>query len=102
VGSYLRDHGAVVSTFYASNVEQYLFQQGDDWRHFFDNVGELPLDSTSTFIRSVFDGAVYYRGAPSFGGYMRARQMLASMLAQVTAFRTGKLVTYGDVIETSR
>jgi hypothetical protein len=33
---------------------------------------------------------------------MRARQMLASMLAQVTAFRAGKLMTYSDVIETSR
>jgi hypothetical protein len=102
VGTYLREHHAGVSAFYLSNVEQYLFQQGDDWRHFFDNVGELPLDSSSTFIRSVFDGAVYYRGAPPFGGYMRARQMLASMLAQVTAFRAGKLVTYSDVIETSR
>ncbi len=102
VGTYLRDHHAGVSAFYLSNVEQYLFQQGDDWRHFFDNVAELPLDSNSTFIRSVFDGAVYYRGAPPFGGYMRARQMLASMLAQVTAFRAGKLMTYSDVIETSR
>jgi hypothetical protein len=102
VGTYLRDHHAGVTAFYLSNVEQYLFQQGDDWRHFFDNVGELPLDSNSTFIRSVFDGAVYYRGAPPFGGYMRARQMLASMLAQVTAFRAGKLMTYSDVIETSR
>jgi hypothetical protein len=102
VGTYLREHHAGVSAFYLSNVEQYLFQQGDDWRHFFDNVGELPLDSSSTFIRSVFDGAVYYRGAPPFGGYMRARQMLASMLAQVTAFKAGKLMTYSDVIETSR
>ena len=102
VGAYLKDHHAGVTAFYLSNVEQYLFQQGDDWRHFFENVGELPLDSTSTFIRSVFDGAVYYRGAPPFGGYMRARQMLGSMLAQVAAFRAGKLVTYSDVIETSR
>jgi hypothetical protein len=102
VGTYLRDHHAGVTAFYLSNVEQYLFQQGDDWRHFFENIGELPLDSNSTFIRSVFDGAVYYRGAPPFGGYMRARQMLASMLAQVTAFRAGKLMTYSDVIETSR
>ena len=102
VGTYLKEHHAGVTAFYLSNVEQYLFQQGDDWRHFFDNVGELPLDSSSTFIRSVFDGAVYYRGAPPFGGYMRARQMLASMLAQVTAFKSGKLATYSDVIETSR
>jgi len=102
VGAYLREHNAGVTAFYLSNVEQYLFQQGDDWRRFFENVSSLPLDSTSTFIRSVFDGAVYYRGAPPFGGYMRARQMLASMLGQVTAFRAGKLMTYTDVIESSR
>jgi hypothetical protein len=104
VASYLKGHHAGVTAFYLSNVEQYLFQQGDDWRHFFENVGELPLDSSSTFIRSVFDGAVYYRGSSSssFGGYMRARQMLAPMLAQVMAFRAGRLGTYADVIETSR
>ncbi len=103
VAAYLKDHNAGVTAFYLSNVEQYLFQQGDDWRRFYDNVSSLPLDSSSTFIRSVFDGAVYYRGATSYGGgYMRARQMLASMLAQVAAFKSGKLVSYGDVIETSR
>lgn len=97
VGTYLKDHGATVTAFYLSNVEQYLFQQGDDWRRFFDNVGTLPLDSSSTFIRSVFNGGGYYGG-----GYMRARQMLASMLGQVDAFKTGKLTQYGDVIDTSR
>ena len=102
VGTYLREHHAGVTAFYLSNVEQYLFQQGDDWRRFFENVSTLPLDSSSTFIRSVFDGAVYYRGASSYGGYMRARQMLASMLAQVAAFKDGKLMTYSDVIESSR
>jgi hypothetical protein len=52
VGTYLKEHGAVVSVFYASNVEQYLFQQGDDWRRYYSNVAALPLDSSSTFIRS--------------------------------------------------
>ena len=102
VGTYLRDHDAKVTAFYLSNVEQYLFQQNDDWRHFFDNVGTLPLDSTSTFIRSVFNGAGYYRGGPPFNGYMLARQMLASMQVQVAAFKAGKLTSYFDVIETSR
>src|SRR5205823_14378014 len=52
VGTYLKEHGAVVSTFYTSNVEQYLLQQDDDWRHSYSNVGTLPLDASSTFIRS--------------------------------------------------
>jgi hypothetical protein len=28
VGRYIRDHGCVVTAYYVSNVEQYLFQDG--------------------------------------------------------------------------
>jgi hypothetical protein len=53
VGAYLKDHAAVVTTFYTSNVEQYLFTGLGADRRFYENVGTLPLDSTSTFIRSL-------------------------------------------------
>jgi hypothetical protein len=52
VGKYLKDKEAIVSTFYLSNVEQYLRQDGI-WGDFCANVASLPLDETSTFIRSV-------------------------------------------------
>ena len=61
VGQYVRNHGAVVSAFYLSNVEMYLYQQ-DLWNTFCRNVASLPLDSTSTFIRSSRGGAAYGRG----------------------------------------
>ena len=51
VGQYVRDHGATVSAFYLSNVEQYLSQDGI-WRNFCANVASMPIDETSTFIRS--------------------------------------------------
>ena len=51
VGVYLKAHGATVSTFYLSNVEQYLVQD-DKWRLFCRNAASLPLDRSSTFIRS--------------------------------------------------
>ena len=103
VGDYLKEHKASVTAFYLSNVEQYLFQQEDDWRKFYTNVGTLPLDSSSTFIRSVFNGMSYGRGpAYGSGAYMRSQQMLASMLDQVKAFNDGKLTQYYDVIQTSR
>ncbi len=54
VGDYLRERGATVSTFYVSNVEQYLRQDGT-WPRFCANVAALPLDAASTFIRSVRD-----------------------------------------------
>jgi hypothetical protein len=102
VASYLKDHHLVVSAFYLSNVEQYLFQGDDDWRRFYQNVGALPLDSSSTFIRSVFAGMGYYGGGSGVNAYMRARQMLASMLEQVRLFGEGKMLSYEDVIRTSR
>ena len=52
VGDYARSHGATVTTFYVSNVEEYL-RQDDRWLRFCENVASLPLDDTSTFIRSV-------------------------------------------------
>jgi hypothetical protein len=51
VGQYIREHGAVVSAFYLSNVEQYL-QQDQLWGQFCANVATMPLDETSAFIRS--------------------------------------------------
>ena len=47
-GQYLRDHGAVVSVFYTSNVEDYIQQV---WGTFARNVASLPLDQSSTFVR---------------------------------------------------
>ena len=45
----------MVSAFYLSNVEQYLGREGT-WSQFCSNVATLPLDETSTFIRSVRNG----------------------------------------------
>jgi hypothetical protein len=62
VGKYLTEHGASVSAFYLSNVEQYLNQDGKE-DAFLCSVATLPLDETSTFI---YTGAGRYgRG---FGG----------------------------------
>jgi hypothetical protein len=52
VGAWLKAHGATVTAFYLSNVEQYLLQDGR-WNAFCANVSALPLNGSSTFIRSV-------------------------------------------------
>lgn len=62
VGAYLKLKEQVVSAFYLSNVEQYLRQDGI-WGQFCTNVTTLPMDATSTFIRSMRGG---------FGGIGRA------------------------------
>jgi hypothetical protein len=98
VGDYLREHGATVSVFYLSNVEQYLFQQDDDWSKFFTNVGTLPLSSNSTFIRSIFNGLIPPR---STGFGLRSASVLSPIDELLKAFGDGELRTYYDVIQMS-
>ena len=52
IGSYLRRNGAKVSTFYVSNVEEYLRQDGV-WQAFCGNLASLPIDETSALVRAV-------------------------------------------------
>jgi len=100
VARYLNDHNATVSAFYLSNVERYLFQvtgnQNGGWRNFYENVAALPLDSSSTFIRSVSGGV---RGG-SFG--MRLPNVIASMQETLAGVNDGTIRTYDDVFAISR
>jgi len=97
VGQYLKDHKVNVTAFYTSNVEQYLFQQADDWRRYYANVATLPLDSTSQFIRSYSMGANlanFHAQSP----YSRSIQLIASITELLKAFNEGKVLQYSDVI----
>jgi hypothetical protein len=97
VGAYLRERGATVTTIYTSNVEQYLFQQGDEWSRYYENVATLPLDSTSMFIRSVGTGNT--SRFPSPGG--RLPSVLSSVQGLIAAYRAGQINSYIDVINFS-
>jgi hypothetical protein len=101
VGRWVRDHGATVSMFYLSNVEQYLFRQTEDWRRFFANAGELPVDSTSTFVRSVFNG-MGYRDPMSYGGPTVRSVTVRSPIAEtVRMVNDGRIQSYFDVVQVS-
>ena len=101
VARYLKDHGAIVTAFYTSNVEQYLFQQGDDWRHFLTNVSAFPMNPLSTFIRS---SHFAFGDAQPPRQFNRGRfiQLLSPMAEVVKAFNTGQLTTYEDLIRLSK
>jgi hypothetical protein len=93
VGRYIREHGAVVGAFYVSNVEQYLFQDGI-FPEFARNVGTLPVDATSAFIRSV--GVRYGYTGPYLGPDGRATA-LDRIQPFVKDFLAGNVRTYYDV-----
>ena len=100
VAEYLKHHNAFVSAFYVSNVEQYLFQQDTDWNKFYSNVGALPVDGTSTFIRSVFNGLSANYQPSGFG--LRSASLLSSIPDLLKAFGAGEIRTYYDVINMSK
>ena len=104
VARYLDVHHATVSVFYTSNVEQYLFR-GDLWQRFYENVGAMPIDSRSTFIRAFFlNQGRLFRVDPGQGVAVgpRSEQLLNPIHVLLAAFSEGRIGNYFDVIELSR
>ncbi len=108
VGDYLKQRHANVMAFYLSNVEQYLFRGPGDSDRFYANVSTLPIDSTSTFIRSVppsngLGGIVsIFSGGLPFGvttvpnnyySVQVVRDSTGKSIIQITSDSAGKLVT---------
>ena len=79
VGRYLKSIDAMVSAFYLSNVEQFLVQDGK-WDTFCASTAALPLDETSSFIRSG-------RGRNTFGGGGVQNSSTANMLLELASCR---------------
>lgn len=102
VSAYLKARDAKVTAFYTSNVEQYLFQQGDDWSKFYSNVATMPIDASSTFIRSVFNGMSGAPGRYPPGMFMRGVSVLCPMEDLLKAFANGELRSYYEVVRMSK
>jgi hypothetical protein len=97
VATWLRRMDTDVHTFYVSNVEQYLFQQGDAWQRFYGNVSELPLHREARFIRSVSN-----RGFRRQHPLARSASRTSSVREVLDLFRAGRLQSYADIVDMSR
>jgi hypothetical protein len=80
VGRYLREHGATVSAFYTSNVEEYIRPPLGDYPRFCASVATLPINAASAFIRWTSGTA--------------ARTFLSPMHEFVEAFQEGRRFPY--------
>lgn len=105
VGQYVRDRDAKIGAFYVSNVEQYLFMQGNEAAQFYRNVATLPIDESSTFIRSYSLGG---RGAMGEEVPLnlkqqsgRSMQLISPIQEMLKAFAGGQITQYGHVIALS-
>ena len=94
VGAYLTGHNIVVGTIYTSNVEQYLFQYGT-WQAYYANVGQLPIDERSQFVRSCFTACLAPTGS-------RSVQLLDPVAALLRDISGGRVQSYYDLLAHSR
>jgi len=96
IGNYLRKSGITVSAFYASNVEQYLFEDGS-FTFFANNIKQLPINEQSLFIRWVYQR--YYHPARLNG--QRSTSLLQRMTIFLRDFDAGRYQNYTDLITTN-
>ena len=96
VGAWLKERDATVGAFYASNVEQYLFQDGIAG-NYYASLAQLPIDSTSVIIRS--QGGGRGMGGGGFGG--RGGRLdtnrICSIHTLLAANASGRIAGYGDI-----
>lgn len=94
IGRVMAERGEMLSAFYVSNVENYLFQgQGGGFAKFIENLSRLPRSERSVLIRSVFGG--YAR--QTLPGYGSASQ-LQRVGELVDGYAAGQLRSYADVV----
>jgi hypothetical protein len=92
VADYLKAHSGVVSAFYVSNVEQYLFMDGRDGL-FYANVATLPVDETSIFIRPYS-----MRGFGRGGGNYGTTLSLCPIAGFLRAVKGGRVYSNNDAL----
>jgi hypothetical protein len=99
ISAYLKEHHAVLSVFYTSNVEMYLFQQDNQWKRFYENVGAIPTNDASTFVRFTIGRRVLFDAARR--DVAHRSQMWSPVHDVLEAVRARKIDAYPDVIEMS-
>ena len=87
IGQYLKDHGASVSVFYASNVEYYLDQKQQ--QAFYANVLALPTEPSSVFLR-------FISGTGSVMPWWNASIGNTSVVSRISDL--GRATTYLDLL----
>jgi hypothetical protein len=128
VANYIKSKGGRATTFYTSNVEQYLFQHPTKWRTYYENVAAMPLDETSMFIRSFFGNSggptvnivLNDKGEPVILGrsgtsttlldpparqvapFIQSWQLICSVKELLAGVAAGRLASYQDVISFSK
>ena len=94
MGAFLKKNGLQVSTFYTSNVEYYLFEDGK-WGRYIENVRALPVTADAVFIRAYFgNGAAHPQNVPGH----RSTSLVHSLPEMLRDQAAGRIRSYWDVV----
>jgi hypothetical protein len=99
VGRYLRDHDMTMDVFYVSNVERYLWEQGEQAKQFYSNVDSLPLNASSTFVRSLTVDISRRLGIAIPPGSANWRSFASSVTDFLKALHEGRIQSYRHIFE---
>jgi hypothetical protein len=99
VGKYLRERDATVTSFYTSNVEQYLFMDGS-WPRFYANLSTFPVNKNSVIVRGVIRSpSGVLSPSPALPPTSRYETLLFSIPDLVKGFNGGEIVSYEDIVK---
>ena len=102
IGRYLTARHAAVSVFYVSNVERYLFEQGEHGRQFYRNVAALPRTPSGVFIRSVTRAISQRDGIALPAAATNWWTFLVPMDDCLKGLADGRIQTYRDLFSAPR
>jgi hypothetical protein len=94
-GTFLKNNGLRLTTFYTSNVEFYLFNT-PSWPRFVSNVRSLPLAPDSIFIRSYFANG---RRHPLNVSGHRSTSLIKPMIPFLADDDARRLTDYWDIVK---
>jgi hypothetical protein len=97
VGTFLKNNGLRVSTFYTSNVEFYLFGRMPEWARYISNLRSLPLADDAVFIRSYFP--TYGRPHPLNMPGHRSTSIVSPMAPFLASYDARQIRSYWDVVK---
>ena len=99
IGRVLTERHEHLSAIYVSNIEDYLFRDGN-FPRFIENLGRLPRDARSVVVRSIFRGPFGFAVAGPSPGDASA-SVLQPVDDLVAGFTGGRYRSYSDVVNRS-
>lgn len=97
IASFLENHHANVDVFYVSNVERYLWDQGEHGLNFYTNLAALPYDRRSLLVRSVTSDISIRLGIPIPDQPAKWRTFVVPIRQDLEGVRSGRIASYRDL-----